>query len=138
MGQWWLLGENQVPIGPVTTELVLQGIRAGKVPPGALACEVGGSAWRTIRSVGRFASAFAKRIDGPTLVDLDENPITENEDPPTLANAKLRFLDNDEDERTLANGSPILLDDIGSSQPMDETSEVTIVDRAPRPSEPPP
>ncbi|HEX3594356.1 MAG TPA: hypothetical protein VHU80_04620 [Polyangiaceae bacterium] len=136
MGQWWLMGKDRVPLGPVTTELVMQGIRAGKVPAETLACEVGGTAWRSIRSVGRFAPSFAKlRIDGPTLVDPD-GPILED-DPPTLANAKLRFLDKDEDEQTIANAT-LQPDDFGPTQRVEESSEVTIVDRLGRHSEPPP
>src|SRR4051794_21985282 len=98
MGQWWLMGRDRVPLGPVTTELVMQGIRAGKVPAETLACEVGGTAWRSIRSVGRFAPSFAKlRIDGPTLVDPDDDPVTQAEDPPTLTSTKRRYMD-DSDE----------------------------------------
>jgi hypothetical protein len=129
MGQWWLMGRDRVPIGPVTTELVLQGIQAGKVPTDALACEVGASAWRSVRSVARFAPAFAKlRIDGPTLVDLANE---EMDDPPTLTNATLGPFD-DREERTVAE-----VDDILPTQRLEET-EVTIVDRIARVSEPPP
>ena len=133
MGQWWLMGRDRVPIGPVTTELVLRGIQAGKVPSDVLACEVGATAWRSVRSVARFAPAFAKlRIDGPTLVDLTLS--TDNmDDPPTLTNAKLRPFD-DLEERTVADaGEP---DDIGPTQRLEE-AEVTIVDRVARLSEPP-
>ena len=131
MGQWWLLGRDRVPVGPVTTELVLKGIQAGRVPSDALACEVGASAWRSVRSVARFAPAFAKlRIDGPTLVDLTN----EMDDPPTLTNATLRSF-NDGEERTIADLSEI--DDIVSTQRLEET-EITIVDRVARLSEPPP
>ncbi|HEX4335713.1 MAG TPA: hypothetical protein VH062_07335 [Polyangiaceae bacterium] len=139
MAQWWLMGRDQVPLGPVTTELVIQGIRAGKVPGDTLACEVGGTAWRGIRSVGRFAPSFAKlRIDGPTLVDLDEGPVTEAEDPPTLTSTKMRYRADAEEEHTVADGSLLGLDDFGPTQRADEPSEVTIVDRLGRHSEPPP
>jgi hypothetical protein len=137
MGQWWLMGRDRVPIGPVTTDLVVQGIRAGKVPSETLACEVGGTAWRSIRSVKRFASSFAKlRVDGPTLVDMEEAPVTDVEDPVTLANAKLSFLAEADEERTIAEPARAI-DDFGPTQRVDESSEVTVVDRAARHSEPP-
>jgi lambda repressor-like predicted transcriptional regulator len=119
----------------VTSALVIEGIKAGKVPGDALACEVGGTAWRAIRSVARFAPAFAKlRIDGPTLVDFGE---VDADDPPTLANATLaRF--EDPEEHTIADATAIMPDDIMPTQRFDEATEVTIVDRAARHSEPPP
>jgi hypothetical protein len=121
----------------VTTELVIQGIRAGKVPSETLACEVGGTAWRSIRAVQRFASSFAKlRIDGPTLVDMEEAPVTDVEDPVTLTNASLSHLVAEADEeRTIAEPTRAI-DDFGPTQRIDE-SEVTVVDRAARHSEPP-
>jgi len=132
MGQWWLMGRDRVPVGPVTTELVLKGIQAGKVPTDALACEVGASAWRSVRSVARFEPAFAKlRIDGPTLVDL----ASDIDDPPTLTNATLRPFDESEDT-TVAEARDV--DDIAPTQRLEEPAEVTIVDRIPRLSEPPP
>ena len=68
--QWWLLGKDRTPIGPVSQRLVLQGILAGRVPADSLVCEVGGAAWRPIREIALFTTAFAKlRIDGPTIVD---------------------------------------------------------------------
>jgi hypothetical protein len=140
MGQWWLMGRDQVPLGPVTTELAIQGIRAGKVPPDTLACEVGGTAWRAIRAVGRFAPAFAKlRVDGPTLVDADYGAMTDAEDPPTLTNTKLQmqYLAEAEEERTVAEATREP-DDFGPTQRADEPSEVTVVDRLGRHSEPPP
>jgi hypothetical protein len=138
MGHWWLMGIDQVAVGPVTTELVVEGIRAGKVPAHTLACEVGATSWRTIRDVGRFAPAFAKlRIDGPTVVDPAEL-LTDPEDPPTLANVRLADFD-DSSERTVADASAVvdeasLVDDAVTIAGFEE---VTIVDRGPRHSEPP-
>ena len=137
MGQWWLLGRDRKPIGPVTTDLVIQGIRAGKVPADTLACEVGATAWRSIRSVGRFAASFAKlRIDGPTLVDLEEAPPTDVEDPVTLTNTRLSQLAEVDEEHTIAEPARAP-DDFGPTQRADELSEITIVDRRARHSEPP-
>ncbi len=73
MDQWWLLGRDRKPIGPASTDLVLQGILAGRVPSDSLVCEVGGPEWLAIRDVPAFKPAFAKlRIDGPTMVDPPE------------------------------------------------------------------
>lgn len=137
MGQWWLMGRDRVPIGPVSTELVIQGIRAGKVPSETLACEVGGTAWRSIRGVQRFASSFAKlRVDGPTLVDMEEAPVTDVEDPVTLTNQNLSFLAEADEERTIAEPARAV-DDFGPTQRVDEASEITVVERSARHSEPP-
>jgi hypothetical protein len=96
MEQWWLLGKDRRPIGPVSQKLVLQGILAGRVPGDSLVCEVGGSAWRPIRELDPFTRAFAKlRIDGPTIVDppLDAQPLS-----------RVRHEDND---RTVADAGPV-------------------------------
>ncbi|HVW30095.1 MAG TPA: hypothetical protein VHC69_32275 [Polyangiaceae bacterium] len=131
------MGRDRVPIGPVATELVIQGIRAGKVPSETLACEVGGTAWRSIRGVQRFASSFAKlRVDGPTLVDMEEAPVTDVEDPVTLTNQNLSFLAEADEERTIAEPARAI-DDFGPTQRADEASEITVVERSARHSEPP-
>ena len=138
MAQWWLMGKDRVALGPVTTELILQGIRAGKVPSDALACEVGATTWRCIRDVGRFAPAFARlRIDGPTIADPAD--LLEGEEP-TLANATLARFD---EERTVADARALLDDAITAAgyeaaASYEEGNEVTIVDPRPRHSEPPP
>jgi len=138
MSQWWLMGRDRVPIGPVTTELVIQGIRAGKVPSETLACEVGETAWRSIRTVKRFAPSFAKlKIEGPTLGEVvEETPVTDIEDTLTVANAKLAFFRESDEERTIAEPAPVV-DDFGPTQRAEESTEVTIVDRGARHSEPP-
>src|SRR5262245_54996294 len=134
MGQWWLMGRDRKALGPVTTELVVEGIRAGKVPSDALACEVGATAWRSIRDVGRFAPAFARlRMHGPTVVDPVEL-LTDPEDLPTLANAQLAHFDEGS-ERTVADAAAYLDDAVTVAGY--EEAEVTIVDRRPRHSEPP-
>lgn len=82
--EWWITEAGNQPIGPVTAELILRGLEAGKVPLGALVCEVGGTAWRPLAEVEPFASAAQRQVQasldrGPggnsaperTLVDLD-------------------------------------------------------------------
>jgi hypothetical protein len=143
MDQWWVMGKDRTPIGPVTTELVLQGIRAGRVPSDSLACEVGGAEWKSIRELGPFVAAFAKlRIDGPTLVDAVP-PLLESADVVPAPRAALRTFD-DAVEHTIADAVPLR----PSSPPLeplaapplerfDEVSEHTVVDAPLSPSEPP-
>lgn len=142
MQQWWVMGKDRTPIGPVTTELVLQGIRAGRVPSDSLACEVGGPEWKSIRELEPFVAAFAKlRIDGPTLVDAVP-PLLEPTDAVPAIRAALRTFD-DTVEHTIADVVPLR----PSSPPLeslpaplerfDEVSEHTVVDAPLSPSEPP-
>ena len=58
---WWLTEGGRDPIGPVTTELVIEWIRAGFVIAGALVCEVGGDAWRSLGDVSPFSRVLAGR-----------------------------------------------------------------------------
>jgi len=58
---WWLTQAGRVPIGPVSTELLLKGIRAGEVPDDVLVCEVGGKQWRKVTNVAPFGKALAER-----------------------------------------------------------------------------
>jgi hypothetical protein len=57
---WWVTRKGKQPIGPVSTELVLKGIVAGKVPRDVLVCEVGGADWKPITVVSPFAAALAQ------------------------------------------------------------------------------
>ena len=58
---WWLTQAGRVPIGPVSTELLLKGIGAGKVPGDVLVCEVGGTEWRRVSDVAPFRIALTER-----------------------------------------------------------------------------
>jgi hypothetical protein len=58
---WWLTQAGRVPIGPVSTELLLKGIGAGKVPGDVLVCEVGGTQWRRVSDVTPFRAALTER-----------------------------------------------------------------------------
>ena len=59
---WWLTQMGRIPIGPVSTELLLKGIRAGEVPNDVLVCEVGGRQWRKVTDIAPFGTAFAERL----------------------------------------------------------------------------
>jgi len=114
---WWVTQSGQDPVGPVTTELLLKGIDAGKVPIEALVCEVGGQSWRALGEVAPFADAVARQ------------------------SRARRF---DHAERTMVDPEPPLPSGIGASEEpinllrFDGSGEHTIVDRPPPPSEPPP
>jgi hypothetical protein len=87
----------------VSQRLVLQGILAGRVPADSLACEVGGAAWRPIREVAPFTTAFAKlRIDGPTIVD---PPLDLGDS--TTDNFPLSRVRGDDNDRTVADAGPL-------------------------------
>ena len=57
--QWWVTQGGQEPVGPVSTELVVRGLAAGRVPLDSYVCEVGGSAWKPVRDVRDFTEAVA-------------------------------------------------------------------------------
>ncbi|HVU00959.1 MAG TPA: GYF domain-containing protein [Polyangiaceae bacterium] len=82
--QWWVLGSDRKPIGPVTEDLLLQGIAAGRVTGDALVCAVGGTEWLAVSDVGTFQNALAtagtpadanKRRRG--LIELEERTIVD-------------------------------------------------------------
>jgi hypothetical protein len=107
--EWWVTKGDRRPLGPVSTELLLQGIGAGKVPRDALVCEVGGTAWKWIGEIEPFSIALDER------------------------RGRRRF--DPESERTVAD--PPSTDDFLTR--FDNAPEHTMVDRTPfRPSEPPP
>lgn len=56
---WWVTERGQDPIGPVSTELLLKGIAAGKVGREVLVCGVGETQWRPILEIDIFAEALA-------------------------------------------------------------------------------
>lgn len=108
-----MLGESRQPVGPVTTELLIEGIRAGQVPAETLVCEVGGREWRPVRETAPFSALFggapapAKRRTEPSESTIVDSPLLpqEGKDP------QLRHFD--------------------------DNTEHTIVDEVPRWSEPP-
>jgi hypothetical protein len=119
---WWVTKGNQVPVGPVSTDLLLRGIGAGRVPKDALVCEVGGSSWRWIGETAPFSAAFGS---GRTRSELDSYDDKTTADPPTNEEFLSSFDDssdpttttiqiprrwfesmNDNDEQTLVDTSP--------------------------------
>jgi hypothetical protein len=51
MSEWWVGRRGADPVGPVSTETLVRGVREKKVPPNALVCRVGGQQWEHITQV---------------------------------------------------------------------------------------
>jgi hypothetical protein len=68
--KWYVTEGNGDPVGPVTTDLLLVGVRTGKVSRHAIACRVGESGWNWIGKYPEFADAVTDACDasdeGPT------------------------------------------------------------------------
>jgi hypothetical protein len=71
MTDWWVRQGGSAPIGPVSTELVIRGIDAGKVSNEAEVCPVGGREWLPIDMVSEFIGytfddeAATRVVDSP-------------------------------------------------------------------------
>ena len=70
MVEWMVREGGSEPIGPVTTELVIRGILAGRVAQNAEVCRLGDNSWRRIDSVPEFA--------GYTLDDDAQTHVTDS------------------------------------------------------------
>jgi hypothetical protein len=137
--EWWIVSADRRPLGPITTELLLEGIGAGRVPTDVLVCEVGGTRWKSIGDVAVFAAALSQpkpRFSGDGEIDAWAS--RRNECGASARDGLGTF--DDTLERTIIESSPLL----GSEPPIallhdfDDGDEKTIVDRVPlRPSEPP-
>ncbi len=133
--EWWILGGDRKPIGPVKHDLVVQGISAGRIPVDSLVCQVGGAEWVPIRGVEGFSKAFAKlRIDGPTMVDplplMPEPGIVDMDEAITMNGVQLRDFD-DAPEHTIAEVvHPLRPETIAPSslQKFEDSSEATVVE----------
>ena len=58
MTDWKVRIPGRHAIGPVSTELLVRGIRGGRVPLDAEICELGGGAWQPLSSVDEFFEAM--------------------------------------------------------------------------------
>lgn len=58
MADWWVRHGSQKPIGPVSAELLVRGIGAGKVPVEAEVCRVGDREWLPLEAIEEFQDAL--------------------------------------------------------------------------------
>src|SRR5262245_59656252 len=128
--EWWVTKGSQVPVGPVTTELLLRGISAGAVPKDALVCEVGGSKWTWI---GEMAPSSVAINDPPMARAFDSGDEVTSAEPRTQVDSSSGFDDAPEPTTQTTIELPRHW-----FESMNELEERTIVDLLPpRPSEPP-
>jgi hypothetical protein len=93
--EWWVARAGRKPIGPVSTELMLEGIAAGKVPSDAFVCEVRKTTWTPISETRPFGTALiargaAKRIHESDVTDFEQQPFPESTFPPPPAPVPVR------------------------------------------------
>jgi hypothetical protein len=117
---WWVTQAGREPVGPVSTDLVVRGIAAGRVPDDALVCQVGGTKWLRLLDVAEFARELERRQKGPRLDLSAEQTVFELAGPPPS--------EPPPGPRTDPTGVNVV-------QP-DDFEEHTIVDLAPKRSEP--
>jgi hypothetical protein len=61
----WYVAVGDSSVGPASTDLVIRGIEQGKIPPEAMVCEVGGSAWAPLAAVEVFHAAVIRSYPPP-------------------------------------------------------------------------
>jgi hypothetical protein len=122
---WWLADSNGLPIGPMSTDLLGEWVRAGLVVSGAFVCRTGSVDWQPISDVAPFAvvaGARARRFDPAKelcVIDIEALPPARR------------------DTGEYAVGVlPPAPRNTGEYQSLDPASEVTAV-AVPRPSRPP-
>jgi hypothetical protein len=139
MDQWWVIRRNRDPVGPVSTDLVIQGIHAGRVPADALVCELGGTRWRPIAEVSAFATELGRRAGEESVTAaLPPRSTHERERVPTAKSARRRF--DHAAERTIVDDSPVSSESLPgpsterpaiSLRPFDDATEQTVVEKSP-------
>jgi hypothetical protein len=156
--QWWVTQSGKDPVGPVSTDLVVRGIIAGRVPLDSFVCEVGGPAWKALRDVRAFAVAVAsyaaKKVEERpsvrssrfdpneerTIVDAEpllasEYPRPTDRSPPRPLSSRFPSLaqfDGADESTTIADADPIM-----PSEPALSSAPKTEKDASPAPLTPP-
>jgi hypothetical protein len=129
IGDWWFTQGRRAPIGPISTEVLLDWIVAGEILDDAMVCDTEGTTWKSIDDVAAFSSALREvrdrqRFDeeggvhaepktipvpnhSPTRYDFepehDDKPFSTSPSPPLRAS--LRF--DEEEERTIVDKVPL-------------------------------
>jgi hypothetical protein len=75
----WYVAVDDASVGPVSTELVTQGIEHRRIPLEALVCRVGASAWESLDSIEAFHAAVLRSYPPPPL---ESGPLPSFDDPP--------------------------------------------------------
>lgn len=68
MSEWWVGRRGADPVGPVSTETLVRGVKEKKVPPNALVCRVGGQQWQHITQVADLWEKINVDEARPTIV----------------------------------------------------------------------
>lgn len=107
---WWLADSNGQPIGPMSTDLLGEWVRAGLVASGAFVCRTGSVDWQPIREVAPFApvvhsaaGARARRFDPAKelcVIDIEALP------PAPRAHAEVESADADSEVTAVAVPRP--------------------------------
>lgn len=116
---WWVSNGGRTPIGPVSTELVIEGIKAQKVPREALVCEVGGDRWQLLEEFSEFRDAVMNGRSTPSELPTMRPPRRGR----SLAKAEGGISPED---RTLVTDPPFRISE--PSRAPDENEEQTLVD----------
>jgi hypothetical protein len=145
MTDWKVRIPGRHAIGPVSTELLVRGIKAGRVPLDAEVCEVDGTAWQPLGGVDEFFEAMGlddaetRLVDALTLTAQDETGHDED-DAATRVVESLRA-DQDDDEDDLATrlvSAPLLPKADSDGDEDDEATRLVSSLHRPAASVPPP
>ena len=88
MGDWFIYQPNGNHFGPVTTDLLVRGVHAGKVPRDAHVAPRGGSGWVALLAVPELVAALAgpvPDVEPPRTVPPARPPTTTLPPPASLA-----------------------------------------------------
>ena len=129
---WWVTSEGRSTIGPVSTELLIEGIKAKKVPHDSLVCEVGASRWQPLGEITEFRDALVHgRRSRPE--ELARDRLSPSEAPTTrlplrVVNVGVARVEenNVSEERTIVTDPPFRVSEPAGAP--DEGEDRTLVD----------
>lgn len=119
---WWVTHEGRATVGPVSTELLIEGIKAKKVPPDSMVCEVGGSRWQSLGEVADFQEALTVGRRSPP----SEAPTVRLPLHSVRANVSRIEDSSASEDHTVVTGPPFRISEPASAP--EEPDERTLVD----------